>query len=147
MTTLCPNGFDQTLLSGHLDRELTQADDQRTRLHVEDCPDCRRQLADIANVREATMNTQFAPPKDDSWNEDPKGALSTTSRGLGWLFLILWLVGVAGIALWGLLTTPGDLLVKILVLSGLLGGALLFLSVLIDRLRTMKTDRYRRVQK
>ena len=36
---------------------------------------------------------------------------------------------------------------KLLVLSLLAGGALLLASVLIDRLRALKTDRYRGVEK
>ena len=56
-------------------------------------------------------------------------------------------MALVGVAVWALLQEPDELLAKILILTGLIGGTALFVSILIDRLKTYKTDRYRRVQK
>jgi hypothetical protein len=67
--------------------------------------------------------------------------------GVGWLILIVWAVGVAGFALGCVWQGTESLLEKLIVFGGASGGVLLFVSVLIDRLRIRKTDRYRRVSK
>jgi hypothetical protein len=145
--TGCPTSFDQTLLSGYLDRELTQGDDQRVRLHLEKCPHCRGVYDELASLRETAMSTRFDTPSDDQWDERPRGILSLATRGLGWTMVIIWLVAVSAFGLWHAATGPDSLLERLLIFGGLLAGALLFVSVLIDRLKTSRTDRYRGVQK
>jgi predicted anti-sigma-YlaC factor YlaD len=147
MTDRCPTKFDQTLLSGHLDRELTQGEGQRVRLHLEDCAACREELADLARLRQATRTTPFRPPEDDGWDERPRGLSSLLTRRLGWTMVLAWAAVILVFAVWQLATAPEDLGVKLLVASPTAGVVLLFLSVLLDRLRTYKTDRYRRVLK
>jgi len=147
MTDRCPTGFDETLLSGHLDRELTQAENQRTRLHLEDCPECRALLADLTRVRQASRATPFRPPPDDGWDERPRTPASFLARRVGWTLVVAWLAAIAAFALWQLATAPEDVWFKLAVFSVIAGPVLLFLSVLFDRLRALRTDRYRRVLK
>jgi hypothetical protein len=61
--------------------------------------------------------------------------------------VLAWAAVILVFAVWQLATAPEDLGVKLLVASPTAGVVLLFLSVLLDRLRTYKTDRYRRVLK
>ena len=147
MSNQCQRPFDEALLTGYLDRVLTQEQGQRVRLHLEDCPACRSLVDDLAAMREATMTTQFEVPGDDQWNEAPRGAASGLAFGLGWLVLIVWLVGVTGFALGHLWSGPESLWEKLLAFGALSGIALVFLSVLIDRIRAARTDRYREVKK
>lgn len=147
MTPRCPTDFDETLLSGHLDRELTQRDAQRVRLHLEDCAGCRATYDELARLRAASRSTPFVPMRDDQWDERPRGPLSGVARRLGWVMLIGWAIVLAGIALWEFVVHPGALGPKLLTAAAVGGPALLLVSVLLDRLRTLKTDRYRSVQK
>ena len=147
MTAPCPDRFEQTLLTGYLDRELTQVDAQRVRIHLEDCAACRDAYEELMKLREATMTTRLDAPDDLQWNERPRGLFSGLSRGFGWLVVIVWAVGTTGYGLWQLATGPENLADKLMVFGGLLGLALLFLSILVDRLRVARTDRYREVQK
>lgn len=147
MTRDCGRGFDESLLTGYLDGALTQGDEQRVRVHLEDCDSCRRLVAGMRETREATMSTRFEMPRDDQWDEAPRGAASRLTFGLGWMMLLAWALGVAGFAIGQLWSGPESLLEKLLAFGGLSGFLLLFLSVLIDRLKTMRTDPYRRVQK
>ncbi len=146
-TSSCRRGFDEALLSGYLDGVLTQQDEQRVRLHLEDCAACRTLLHDLTHLRETTMSTHFDLPPDDQWDEAPRGRLSHLSRHLGWWLVALWFFISTGFGLWQLLHEPGPLLPKLLIVSGLTGGVLLLLSVILDRIRTLKHDRYREVQK
>lgn len=147
MPERCPIGFDETLLSGYLDRELTQGETQRVRLHLEECPSCRALLAELTRLREATRATPFRPPADDQWDERPLGAASFLARRAGWTLIVAWLGAITVFAVWQLARAPEDLWVKVAVFSLAAGPVLLFLSVLADRLRTLRTDRYRRVLK
>ena len=147
MNEKCGRTFDEALLTGHLDGALTQADDQRVRLHVEQCADCRRLIDEMRETREATMTTRFELPADDQWDEAPRGLASRLSFGLGWILLLIWAVGLLGLVVGHLWSDAMPLTEKLLLFGGLSGGALLFLSVLIDRLRTMRKDPYRRVEK
>lgn len=143
----CGRRFAPELLSGYLDGALTQGDEQRVRLHLEDCPLCRAELAELTSLREVTMSTEFPVPPDDQWDESPRGAVSRWSRRTGWLFVIVWALGVAAFVLYELATGPEGLLEKVLVFGGIFGFALLFLSILLDRLRALPGDRYREVKK
>ncbi len=147
MSKICPRSFDEQLLSGYLDGELTQAEEQRVRIHLEDCQVCRDLFEQLKTMREASMSTPFATPDDKQWDERPRSGASGFFRGTGWLLIVAYFVGIMGFAVWAFLTEPGNFWEKILVFGGVLGIVLLFLSVLLDRFRSYKTDRYRRVEK
>ena len=143
----CGRSFDEALLTGFVDGALTQADEQRVRIHLEDCGECRTTVEDLQENREVTMTSRFETPPDDSWDERPRGLLSGLSFGFGWLMILVWAAVMASFAVWQILTGPENLLVKLLFFGGLSGFALLLLSVVIDRLKVLGTDRYRGVKK
>jgi anti-sigma factor RsiW len=69
------------------------------------------------------------------------------TRPMGW---ILFLVGVAvwlGYAVYAFLTGPEALWEKLAVGAVVVGVGMLFLSVVIDRLRDLKTDPYKEIQR
>ena len=139
--------FDEALISGHLDGELTQRDDQRVRLHLEDCAECRAIADGMRKMKEATMASKFQVPEDTQWDEKPRGSISVFLSRFGWTIAIVWVIAIAGYGIWQVATGAADLLEAVLVFGLWLGFALVFLSVLIDRLKTFKTDPYRRIEK
>lgn len=141
------HGFDEALISGYLDGELTQGEDQRVRLHLEDCAECRTMATELRRLKEATMNTEFQVPEDTQWDETPRTAASGFLRNFGWLIAIVWVVVTLGYGLWQVARDVEDLFEVVLVFGLWLAFGLVFLSVLIDRLKTRKTDPYRRVEK
>ena len=147
MSSSCTRSIDESLLSGYLDGALTQGETQRIRLHLEECASCRQQVEEMRTLREVALSTRFTAPPEDRWPELPKTRISRFSRFSGWLLVILWLVVVSGLALWRFLSNTGDP-VEIFLVLGLPGGfVLLFASVLLDRLRDLKTDRYRGIHR
>jgi len=147
MTDRCPTAFDEKLLSGYLDGELTQAAEQKVRIHLEDCAHCRSLLEDLRKIREAAMSTEFSKPDDTQWDERPHGVTSHAARGMGWILAVVWVVVVGAYAVWEFVTTPASPFERLLVVGGLTALALLFVSVLLDRLKTARTDPYREVEK
>lgn len=147
MTQTCERAFDEVLLSGYLDHALNQAEAQKIRIHLEDCADCNSLYMELETLRAAAKGTSFKAPDETDWPELPQTRLSWFSRSIGWVVMISWLVVITGLALYRFLTTAGDPLEVFLVL-GLPGAfVLLFCSVLLDRLRDLKSDRYRGIQR
>lgn len=139
--------FDESLLSGYLDGELTQAERQRIEILMADDPLIRRKVDELREMREAALTTPFKVPDDEQWNERPKGALSAISRHLGLGLLLIWFALLVGYGLWEVALSGEKLVAKLLVFAAFSGFGLVFVSVLIDRLRVAGTDRYRRVEK
>jgi predicted anti-sigma-YlaC factor YlaD len=147
MADRCPASFDETMISGHLDGELTQGAEQKVRIHLEDCEHCRTVLGELRTLREATMSTEFHKPDDSQWNERPQTGVSLVARGTGWIIAVIWAVFFAGYALWQFWQGSANLVERLLVFGGLSAVVLLFTSVLLDRLRASRTDPYREVEK
>jgi len=147
MTTSCVRPFDEELLSGYLDGALPQASAQRVRIHLEDCADCAQIHAEMRTLREAARATHFEVPAEDEWPELPQGRPSWLSRSLGWTVLIGWTLAVIAITFWGYFSDQHDPWEMFRDLGLPVGLVLIFVSVLLDRLKDLKTDRYRGVHR
>ena len=147
MNQACRPGFDEALLSGYVDGELTQAESQKVRIHLEECLQCRTLLDDLLEMREAAMSTPFSVPLDEEWQEGPRAPGSQWLRRFGWLLIVIWVLGAGGLALQSFVASQDPLFEKLLIVLLIGGPVLLFLSVLLDRVKALKTDRYKGVEK
>lgn len=138
--------FDEALISGYLDGELTQGEAQRVRIHLEGCAECRATADELRKLKEVTMSSEFKVP-DDGWDEAPRGSVSHLLRNAGLVVGLAWIIGLVMWLIWELANDPEALVGLLLVGGFLLSAGLILASVLIDRRRAMKTDRYRRVKK
>lgn len=138
----------QPMLSAHLDGELTQADSQRVRIHLEDCADCRQALAELARVRELAADLRFADPPEEKMDELEKKLSVRAPRRLGWLLFVIGLAGWTGYAAWLFVTDPATATwQKLLTGAVVIGLVLLLVSVLRQRLLEVPHDRYRGVKR
>lgn len=147
MNQQCHPAFEESLFSGYVDGELTQADNQRVQLHLDGCPACQALVDDMQQIREAAMTTDFPVPTDEEWREAPRGPGSAWTRRLGWMLVLAWIIGAICLAILGFIQGSAAWYEKALVGALVGGGLLLFVSVLIDRLQALKSDRYGRVRK
>jgi anti-sigma factor RsiW len=69
------------------------------------------------------------------------------ARPMGWTLFLAGLVVWLGYAIYMFITGPEALWEKLAVGAVLIGLGMLFLSVVIDRLRDLKTDPYRGIQR
>lgn len=141
----CGRTFDEALMSGYLDGALVQGDAQRVRLHLEDCAACRSLVDELTAMREATMSSVFESPRDLEWSEAPRSEASSLARILGWPIVSAWIALVVGYGLWQSWQETENLVEQLMLAGGVSGFGLLFLGVLLDRLKARKTDRYREV--
>lgn len=138
--------FDEALISGYLDGELTQSEAQRVRVHLEDCAACRSTAEEIQKLKEATMSSEFKVP-DEDWGEAPRGGISRVLRDAGLVVGLAWLLGLGMWFIWELASDPEALAGLLLIGGFLLAAGLILASVLLDRRQAMKSDRYRRVKR
>lgn len=138
----------QELLSAYLDGELTQQQRQRVRVHLDSCEACRRLFDDLERNRAAVHNLPFPEPDDEQWSRVMGGLIFKTTRGTGWL---LWIGGAAvltGYGLYEFIRDPSIQAVeRVGVLAIILGVVLVFLTVLLERLSSYRTDKYKDVEK
>ena len=85
------------MLSGYVDGELTQASQQRVRVHVETCENCKETLADLTAIREKVQALNLGEMHSDEWegrvNAQPQHRLDAICWWC-WRALRLWRVGV-----------------------------------------------------
>jgi len=133
------------LLSGYIDGELTQQDQQRVRLHCENCADCRRGLEELRTLRETMGKSKLSKVPQNVWRETMDDTAVKATRGIGWVLFIGGLLLVAGYFV--VTVIPELSLLEALIVGGFYGGMLLlFISVLRQRLIERKSDKYKDVE-
>ena len=138
----------EELLSAYLDGELTQADQQRVRIHLEDSEDARLHYAELMKIREVTESMAFASPPEGRMEELERRLSVQTPRRVGWMFFLLGSIMLAAMAVAAFVTTPDIPPWKKMAISGVgLGFALLLASVARQRWLELPHDRYRGVKK
>lgn len=135
------------LLSGYIDGELTQQQRQRVDIHCSNCSDCESELNALRALRRDVSNSRLSEYGDDVWREKMDDGIVKTTRSLGWLLFLGALLVVAGIGIYEFVidSTMGTF-EKTLVGAVYGGLALLFFSVLRQRLIERKTDKYKDVE-
>ena len=136
------------LLSGYIDGELTQQEQQRVRLHCETCQSCGAQLEELEALRKQVGQTSFGTQDANQWRENMNDVPTRTTRGIGWLLLIGGALIAAGVFVVEFFRSfDGRSLIERLIIGGIYGGMLLlFVSVLRQRLIERKKDKYKDVE-
>jgi hypothetical protein len=134
--------LDEVLLSGYLDGTLSQLDAQRVRLGLEKDAVLRQSFRELRLLREVALSTRFAAPAEIDWPELPQSLPSSYSRLAGWLLVVGWILLLLVIGAGELMSGRHGWLELVLFLALPGGLVLLFFSVLLDRLKSLKTDRY-----
>ncbi len=138
----------EVYLSGFVDDELPQQQRQGVLAHLETCERCGELVQELRRIKKETRQLSYQQPTQKEWKHVERHIFQTASRGLGWLILVVWVIFTSSYALFQYATAPQEPLIeKILVFSLFLGLGLLFLSVLSERMRDARTDRYKGVHK
>lgn len=137
----------EVLLSGFVDGELSAAEHERVKQHLEKCHQCALKVIAMNEIKKETGHIQFQDPPPEEWDEHAKGVFEAAGRGLGWIFYIvgaaLYLVLIVSV-LWGaLVDREPSWKFAVVALSLLAGTAWLFIAVLNQRLKVRRTDRYK----
>lgn len=135
------------MLSGYIDGELTQQDRQRVDVHCESCAECRSLRSELLDLRREVGDAHLSMFGEDKWREMMSDTTVRVTRGIGWLLVVGCFLGIAGLGVVGFLTDSSISGFEKLVVGSIYGGfALLFISVLRQRLIERKSDKYKDVE-
>ena len=140
------------LMMAYLDNELDGEQRQAFEEHLTSCPDCAREMKAFTKLKQVTDSVTLAEPEDRLWENYWGGVYNRMERGIGWtLFSIAGIVLViyGGFrAIEELVRDPTvGLLLKIGLLALITGLAILFVSILRERIYFWSKDRYKDVRR
>ena len=140
------------LLMCYLDNELT--DEQRNRFeeHLAGCPECADELEQFRKLKAITDEVTLVEPEDKLWQDYWAGVYNRIERGIGW---IVFSVAAIILTIYGGFRLIEDIikdntigmLLKVGLLTLIVGLAILLVSVLRERIYFWKKDRYRNVRR
>ncbi len=140
------------LMMGYLDEELSTEQIRRFEEHLTTCKQCSSQLQEFRQLKAITDQMTLIEPEDRLWQQYWDGIYNRTERGIGWIIFsvaaILLTIYGGFKAIEDLITDPTvGLLLKVAMLALLVGLAILFVSVLRERIFFWSKDRYRNVRR
>ena len=140
------------LMMGYLDNELNAQQKQIFEQHLASCPDCTWELEEFKKLKQMTDSVSLPEPEDKIWQQYWSGIYNRIERGIGWI-----LMSVAGIVLiiYGgfkaieeLIKDPAvSVILKVGLVVLIAGVAILFVSILRERLYFWKKDRYKDIRR
>ncbi|MDA8745656.1 zf-HC2 domain-containing protein [Rubripirellula amarantea] len=134
-------------LSGYLDDELTQQESQRVELHLRECEKCRSLLNQMQTLQQAVGKTPAMSLDQQHWDRVHQDPIATATETAGWVLLAVCLLPplIVGSVMF-LADTGVSVLAKLIAIGSVSGLALLFYTVLRQRMLVSKTDKYRKVK-
>ena len=146
----CPEYKD--LMMGHLDDELDDQQREKFEAHLKDCSGCSGELAEFKKLKDITDEVTLVEPEDRIWQQYWSNVYNRAERGIGWIvfsvsaILLIIYFGFKLIEEIIVDSTVGMIL-KVGLLALIAGTAILFVSVLRERLYFWKKDRYKDVKR
>ncbi len=143
---------NKDLMMGYLDDELT--DEQRGQFaeHLKGCPECAGELEQFRKLKAMTDEVTLVEPEDRIWQDYWSGVYNRIERGVGWIVfsvaaILLTICGGFKLIEEIVNDPPIGMLLKAGLLALILGLAVLFVSVLRERVYFWSKDRYRNVRR
>ena len=140
------------LMMGYLDEELTAEQKRRFEEHLAVCKQCSAQLQEFRQLKAITDQVTLVEPEDRLWQQYWDGIYNRIERGIGWIIFsvaaILLTIYGGFKAIEALIKDPAvETTLKIALLALLVGLAILFVSVLRERIFFWSKDRYKDVRR
>ena len=140
------------LMMGYLDNELSNEQKNRFEEHLAGCPECAGELKEFQKLKAITDEVTLVEPEDQIWQDYWTGIYNRIERDLGW---IIFSVSAIILAIYGgfklieeiITDATVGILLKIGLIALIMGLAILFVSVLRERIYFWSKDRYRNVRR
>jgi predicted anti-sigma-YlaC factor YlaD len=146
----CRNYKD--LMMAYLDNEIDDEQRKAFEEHLASCPQCTQELKEFEKLKQLTDSVTLAEPEDRIWQQYWGNVYNRVERSLGW---ILFSVAAILLTIYGgfelieniIRDQTVGMLLKIALLVLIAGLAILFVSVLRERIYFWKKDRYKDVRR
>jgi predicted anti-sigma-YlaC factor YlaD len=140
------------LMMAYLDHEL---DDQQKRAfeeHLASCAACAKEMEEFKKLKQLTDDVTLVEPEDRIWQQYWGGVYNRIERGFGW---ILFSLAAILLIIYGgfkfieelIKDQTVGMLLKVGLLALIAGLAILFVSVLRERVYFWRRDRYKDVRR
>jgi predicted anti-sigma-YlaC factor YlaD len=146
----CRNYKD--LMMAYLDNEIDDEQRKAFEEHLASCPQCTQELKEFEKLKQLTDSVTLSEPEDRIWQQYWGNVYNRVERSLGW---ILFSVAAILLTIYGgfelieniIRDQTVGMLLKIALLVLIAGLAILFVSVLRERIYFWKKDRYKDVRR
>lgn len=134
----------RVLISGHLDRELDAEQQADLDAHLTVCPACQRELDEMKRLFWGTTSAFAARDiPEEAWDDFLDNVYNRLERGTGWAVFLIGATCLLVFGIYEFVREPWtNALLKVLLATPVAGLAILFISVLRQRLENIKGDRY-----
>lgn len=127
----------------YLDGEMSDAERRRFDAHLRSCESCRNLCRDFSRLKEVTDTMKIADLPRTVWDGYWDRIHNRIERRIAWFVFIVGLIMLNGYWIYQAVTDPGLRSFLGLALVFTIGGfAVLFLSVLREKLTVNKSDPY-----
>jgi predicted anti-sigma-YlaC factor YlaD len=140
------------LMMGYLDNELDDAQKKTFQEHLDHCPDCQQELAEFKELKQLADGAALTEPQDELWQQYWTNIYNRFERTLGWIAMsiaaIILLIYGGFKLIEGIIKDPAvDIVLKVGLIALVVGLAVLFVSVLRERLYLRKKDPYKNIRR
>ena len=135
------------MITGYMDGELSAEQRQQMESHLQSCSGCKEELEKLQQLKEDLAMAKLKEPSDIELAQYWSSVYNRLERGIGW---ILFSVGAIIVLCYGgfklveeIIKDPEIVpLFKVGIVALVFGVAILLVSVLRERLRVRKVDKY-----
>ncbi|TQV73826.1 hypothetical protein FLL45_13235 [Aliikangiella marina] len=134
-------------LSGYIDGELTQQEAQKVGLLIETNPEYKQLYEELSSMRSEVQSLSLQEQELEHLDKLFEEPIAKTSRIFGLALIAISSVAIIGLTLYVIFTHPELGWIEKTLVGTLGGGTLLLLiSVVRQRLMSLKKDKYRGVK-
>ena len=130
-------------LMRYFDGEMDSQERKEFEKHIETCETCKKTLEEMSELKEVTDSMKIADLPEKVWETYWENVYNKLERSVAWFIFIIGALILNGYWIYRVITDPGLYTIAGLgVVLTLVGFAILFLSVLREKLTVNKHDRY-----
>ncbi len=142
----------QQFMMKKLDGVITAEEEQQLHQHLETCQQCAQDFKQIYQTKEVTQSMKRQLLPEMAWEDYWSHLYNRLERGIAWILISIGLILILGYAAVDFVVTvvfnpKMGLVERVGITALILGGIILFISVLREKLMTRKVDKYREIQR
>ena len=135
-------GHEQDVMR-YVDEEMDAQERSNYERHLESCESCRTSLEEMTALKEVTDTMKIAELPEAVWEKYWTGIYNKVERSVAWFFFIIGSIIVSGYSIYRMIVDPGiDSILRLGIVLTVIGAAILFLSVLREKMAVNRKDRY-----
>jgi hypothetical protein len=139
-------------IMAYLDRELPAAESASLEQKIAEDPRYQKMYNQLKKLKEVTGAMKFKILPDMYWDEYWRNVYNRLERGISWILISLGAIIVMTFAVWTavteLLADPTiNPILKFGIFILIIGGVVLFVSILREKLMVRRVDKYKEVER